>query len=67
VVDVGRLRTELAAPQEVPGVPSQQLPVARSLVGTLLDQLPPVEYVFLDFTPEQGGGRFRARAALRAR
>jgi hypothetical protein len=67
MVDVGRLRTELAAPQEVPGVPSQQLPVARSLVGTLFDQLPPVEHVFLDFTPEQGGGRFRARATLRAR
>jgi hypothetical protein len=51
----------------VPGVPSQQLPVARSLVGTLLDQLPPVESVFLDFNPEEGGGRFRARAVLRAR
>lgn len=67
MVDVGRLRAELEAPQEVPGVPPQQLPVARSLVGTLLDQLPPVEHVFLDFTPEPGGGRFRARAALRAR
>ncbi|HEX8440318.1 PKD domain-containing protein [Archangium sp.] len=67
MVDVGRLRAELDAPQEVPGVPSQQLPVARSLVGTLLDQLPPVELVFLDFNPEEGGGRFRARAVLRSR
>ncbi len=67
MVDVGRLRTELDAPQEVPGVPTQQLPVARSLVGTLLDQLPPVESVFLDFTPEEGGGRFRARTVLRSR
>jgi hypothetical protein len=67
MVDVGRLRTELDAPQEVPGVPSQQLPVARSLVGTLLDQLPPVELFFFDFTPEQGGGRFKARIALRSR
>jgi len=67
MVDVGQLRSELEAPQEVPGVPAQQLPVARSLVGTLLDQLPPVESVFLDFTPEEGGGRFRARALLRSR
>ncbi len=67
MVDVGQLRTELEAPQEVPGVPAQQLPVARSLVGTLLDQLPPVESVFLDFTPEEGGGRFRARTLLRSR
>ncbi|WNG35357.1 PKD domain-containing protein [Archangium violaceum] len=67
MVDVGRLRAELDAPQEVPGVPSQQLPVARSLVGTLLDQLPPIELVFLDFAPEQGGGRFRARTQLRSR
>ncbi len=67
MVDVGQLRTELDAPQEVPGVPSQQLPVARSLVGTLLDQLPPVELVFVDFNPEAGGGRFRARTVLRSR
>jgi hypothetical protein len=67
MVDVGGLRTELDAPQEVPGVPPQQLPVARSLVGTLLDQLPPVELVFLDFNPEEGGGHFRARTVLRSR
>jgi hypothetical protein len=67
MVDVGQLRSELEAPEEVPGVPPQQLPVARSLVGTLLDQLPPVESVFLDFTPEEGGGRFRARTVLRSR
>jgi hypothetical protein len=67
MVDMGRLRTDLDAPQEVPGVPSQQLPVARSLVGALLDQLPPVESIFLDFTPEEGGGRFRARTVLQSR
>lgn len=67
MVDVGRLRTELQAPQDVPGVPPMQLPVARSLVLTLMDQLPPVELVFLDFAPEQGGGRFRARVELRSR
>jgi hypothetical protein len=67
MVDVGRLRAELAEPREVPGVSPHQLPVARSLVGTLLDQLPPVENVFIDFAPEEGGGRFRARASLRER
>ncbi|WP_239470555.1 PKD domain-containing protein [Archangium violaceum] len=67
MVDVGRLRAELDAPQEVPGVPAQQLPAVRSLVGTLLDQLPPVELVFVDFKPEEGGGRFRARTVLRSR
>jgi hypothetical protein len=67
MVDVGRLRAELEAPKEVPGVSPQQLPVARSLVGTLLDQLPPVENLFIDFAPEEGGGRFRARASLRER
>lgn len=67
MVDVGRLRAELQAPQDVPGVPPMQLPVARSLVSTLMDQLPPVELVFADFAPEQGGGRFRARVELRSR
>ncbi|MFY0569324.1 PKD domain-containing protein [Archangium lansingense] len=67
MVDVGRLRAELDAPQEVPGVSPQQLPVARSLVGTMMDQLPPVESIFIDFAPEEGGGRFRARTVLRPR
>ncbi|HYO70828.1 MAG TPA: PKD domain-containing protein [Archangium sp.] len=67
MVDVGLLRAELEAPKEVPGVSPQQLPMARSLVGTVMDQLPPVENVFIDFAPEEGGGRFRARAMLRER
>jgi len=67
MVDMGRVRTELDAPQNVPGVPPQQLPVARALVSTLIDQLPPVESLFLDFAPEQGGGRFRMSTVLRSR
>jgi hypothetical protein len=65
LVDVGRLRSDLDSVQEVPGVPSMQLPVARALVGTLLDQLPPVDTVFFDFAPAEGGGRFRLRTTLR--
>lgn len=67
MVDMGRVRSELDSPREVPGVPPQQLPVARALVGTLIDQLPPVESLFLDFAPEQGGGRFRMSTVLRSR
>lgn len=67
MVDVGRLRAELDAPQQVPGVSPRQLPMARSLVGTMLEQLPPVESLFIDFAPEEGGGRFRARTVLRPR
>jgi PKD repeat protein len=67
MVDVGRLRADLEAPQEVPGVPAQQLPAVRSLVGTMFNQLPPVELLFGDFAPEEGGGRFRGRAVLRSR
>ena len=63
-LDVGRLRKELDAP-EVPGVPAQQLPMARALVGTVMEQLPPVDTLFLDFAPEQDGGRLRLRASLR--
>jgi hypothetical protein len=65
MVDVNRLRSDLEAVQEVPGVPSMQLPVARALVGTLLDQLPPVDMLFFDFAPAEGGGRFRLRTTLR--
>ena len=65
MVDVNRLRSDLEAVQEVPGVPALQLPVAKALVGTLLDQLPPVDMVFFDFAPAEGGGRFRLRTTLR--
>ena len=64
-VDVGRLRQELDA--DVPGVPAQQLPMARALVGTVMEQLPPVERVFMDILPEPGGGRFRIHTLLRSR
>lgn len=66
MADVGQLRSELDA-SEVAGVPSQQLPMARALVTTFLEQLPPVEGAFLDFAPEQDGGRFRVRMTLRPR
>jgi hypothetical protein len=65
MVDVNRLRSDLEAVQEVPGVPAMQLPVAKALVGTLLDQLPPVDMVFFDFAPAEGGGRFRLRTSIR--
>ncbi|ATB27316.1 PKD domain-containing protein [Melittangium boletus] len=67
MVDVGRVLTELEAPKEVPGVPPQQLSMVQAMAATLLEQLPPVDSVFFDFAPEQGGGRFRLRAALRSR
>lgn len=66
MADMGQLRSELDA-SEVEGVPSQQLPMARALMTTMLEQLPPVEGVFLDFAPENDGGRFRVRMTLRSR
>lgn len=67
MVDVGRVRAELEAPERVPGVPQAQLDVMRSLAFTLLEQLPPVELLFFDYASEQSGGRFRARLELRPR
>ena len=66
MADMAQLRTELDA-SDVPGVPTQQLPMARALVSTVLEQLPPVDNVFLDFAPEGEGGRFRMRVLLRSR
>jgi len=67
MVDVGRVLTELDAPKAVPGVSPQQLSMVQAMAATLLEQLPPVDSVFLDFAPEQGGGRFRLRTVLRSR
>jgi hypothetical protein len=67
VLDVGRVRAELEAPERVPGVSPAQLEVMRSLAFTLLEQLPPVELLFFDYASEQGGGRFRSRLELRPR
>ncbi|XXF75917.1 PKD domain-containing protein [Myxococcaceae bacterium GXIMD 01537] len=67
MLDVGRLRSELEAPREVPGVPQAQLNAARAFGGAFLDQLTPLDHLAVDFTPEEGGGRLTGRAVLRPR
>jgi hypothetical protein len=67
MVDMGRLRAEMDAPEQVPGVPSGQLSAAKAFGGAFLDQLTPFEHAFLDFAPEEGGARLRGRVVLRAR
>ena len=67
MVDVGRARDELDAPEQVAGVPAPALAMARAIAATFLEQLPPVDNVFLDFSPEPGGGRFRLSTRLRSR
>lgn len=65
MLDLGQLREELEAPGEVPGVPQGQLSAAKAFGGAFLDQLTPLDHVFLDFTPDEGGGRLKGRVVLR--
>ncbi len=67
MMDLGRLREELEAPKDVPGVPQGQLAAAQAFSGAFLDQLTPLEHAFLDFTPAEGGGRVHGRLVLRPR
>jgi hypothetical protein len=67
MVDMGRLRAELEAPSQVPGVPPGQLAAAKAFGGAFLDQLTPFEHGFLDLTPEEGGARLRGRIVIRTR
>jgi hypothetical protein len=67
MVDMGRLRAEMDAPEQVPGVPQAQLSVAKAFGGAFLDQLTPFDHAFLDFAPEEGGLRLRGRVVLRTR
>ncbi|HEX8699593.1 MAG TPA: PKD domain-containing protein [Myxococcaceae bacterium] len=65
MVDLGRLRAELDAPEQVPGVPPAQLSAAKAFGGAFLDQVTPFDHAFMDFAPEQGGARLRGRVVLR--
>lgn len=65
MVDMGRLRAELEAPSQVPGVPPGQLAAAKAFGGAFLDQLTPFDHAFLDLTPEEGGARLRGRIVVR--
>lgn len=67
MLDLGRLRAELEAPTEVPGVPVGQLAAAKALGTALLEQITPLDHAYLDFTPEEGGGRLKGRFVLRPR
>ena len=65
MVDLGRLRADLQAPEEVPGVPRGQLQAAQAFTGALLDQLTPLDSGFLDFSLAEGGARLKGRVSLR--
>ena len=67
MVDVSRLLQELDAVTSVPGVNPAQLALSQAAAGALLDALPPVDHAFVDFSPEEGGGRLKGRVVLRAR
>ena len=67
MVDLGRLRADLANARSVPGVGQGQLLASQVFIGALLEQLTPLEYGFLDFAPAEGGGRLQGRVVLRER
>ncbi|HYH99120.1 PKD domain-containing protein [Hyalangium sp.] len=67
MVDMGRLRAEMDAPGQVPGVPAGQLAAAKAFGGAFLDQLTPFEHAFMDLSPEEGGARLRGRIVVRTR
>jgi hypothetical protein len=67
MVDMGRLRAELDAPEQVPGVPTGQLAAAKAFGGAFLDQLTPFDHAFVDLSPEEGGARLRGRIVIRTR
>ncbi|MFP2913308.1 PKD domain-containing protein, partial [Pyxidicoccus sp. 3LFB2] len=64
MLDLGQLRADLQAPEEVPGVPSGQLDAAQAFTGALLEQLTPLDSAFLDFSLAEGGARLKGRVSL---
>jgi hypothetical protein len=64
MLDLGRLRADLQAPESVPGVPQGQLDAAQAFTGALLDQLTPLDSAFLDFSLAEGGARLKGRVSL---
>ncbi|MBZ4334127.1 PKD domain-containing protein [Corallococcus sp. AS-1-12] len=67
MVDMGRLRADLAGVRSVPGVGSTELLASQVFVTALLEKFTPFEYGFLDFSPVDGGGRLQGRVVLRER
>ncbi|KFE63198.1 PKD domain-containing protein [Hyalangium minutum] len=67
MVDMGRLRAEMDAPTQVPGVPTGQLAAAKAFGGAFLDQVTPFDHAFVDLAPEEGGARLRGRIVIRTR
>ncbi|MGE6762574.1 PKD domain-containing protein [Corallococcus interemptor] len=67
MVDMGRLRADLASVRSVPGVGSTELLASQVFVTAFLERFTPFEYGFLDFAPAEGGGRLQGRVVLRER
>ena len=64
-LDMGQLRREVEAVQEVKGLSRLKLEVLKSFAWRLFDELPPIEDLFVDAWGGEGGVRIRGRLDLR--
>lgn len=67
LLDFGRLRQEIDAPKQLPGVPAERLSAVQAFAGAFLEQLTPFDHAFFNVSPEGSGARLKGRLVLRGR
>lgn len=67
VVFVGKLREELAAVNELPGVPQAKVEMFKAFADAMLSQFPPIDVLFVDVSSAEGGAQVKGRVGLRKR
>jgi hypothetical protein len=65
LVDVGQLLRELETPREISGIDPRRLVMVQGFSSAFLNQLTPIDYLFLDVGPGPEGGRVRGRLQFR--
>ncbi len=67
LIDLGRLKQELAAPRVIPGLDPSKVVTVQGVSAAFLDQLTTIDHLVIDFEPEGNGGKLWGMIALSPR
>jgi hypothetical protein len=67
LIDLGRLKSELAAPRVISGLDATRVVTVQGLTSAFFDQLTPIDHLVLDFAPDASGGRIWGSITLKER
>jgi hypothetical protein len=66
MVDLGQLRHELSQPRTLEGIDPRRLAAMQAFAGNFLTRLTPVDFAYLDLSPDEAGAKLKGRLVLQS-